>query len=74
MTDHSELSDEEKVEKIYEAIHGDDEIRDKLTDWEYKFINNMSERWSRTNFEPSFKESRSIDEIYEKLWKKDLLE
>lgn len=65
--DH-DVSDHIKVERIYEILE-DGDWDELLTNWERKFIYENYNKQEETNIEYSEKQSRSIDEIYEKCFK-----
>lgn len=68
-----DMSDEDKLTYIFENL--DDLITDHnaLSTWEVTFIQETYNKGTLTNRELTPKEARKVDEIYEKLWQKDLL-
>lgn len=72
MVDSYGLNDQEKLDEI-KSVLGQAVDGDSLTEWEIKFIEEQNIKSAITDREFSEKESKKIDEIYEKLYKEDYL-
>lgn len=68
MVNH-DLDDNQKLEVIHATIYNDDDAWNTLTDWEIDFVSRNTELQRTTDVEWSVKQSQTIDEVYEKLWK-----
>lgn len=64
-----DVDDEEKVNRVYELLE-DDEWDELLTDFERRFIYDNYQKFQVTDFIPSTPQSITIDEIYEKCYRK----
>lgn len=72
MSDPSDYDTKEKLNMITESIR-EDNADDHMTEFEINFIIAQETKQKEYDVDFNQKEERIIEEIFEKLWKKDLI-
>lgn len=66
-------TDAEKLDAVYQILEADD-AEGIFSEWEYKFITNNWNKQQEMDFVLTEKQSRSLDEIYEKAYRAALVD